>query len=204
MANITGVNVAGTIVPFTTDDAYATHDDQYGKGGYRTVATVTARDAIPAARRTAGMAVYCRDVDFLYILQDDLTTWTDYQALAVNKTAMTVACSDETTALTTGVKVTTRAPYAFTLTSVRASLTTAQTAGSILTIDVKVGGSSIFSTLLTVDNGEKTSYTAATAAVISTSAISIDDEIKVEITQLGDGTAAGLKVHLIGTYTGFL
>jgi hypothetical protein len=111
-----------------------------------------------------------------------------------------VACSDESTALTVGVaKVTFRMPYAFTLTSVRASLTTAQTSGSILTVDVNEGGTSILSTKLTVDNTEKTSTTAAVGPVISDAALADDAEITIDIDQLGDGTAKGLKIALIGT-----
>lgn len=110
-----------------------------------------------------------------------------------------IACSDETTAITTGTaKVTFRMPYAFTLTGVRCSLTTAQTSGSIFTVDINEGGTTILSTKLTIDNGEKTSETAATAAVISDSALADDAEITVDIDQIGDGTAKGLKVYLIG------
>jgi len=110
-----------------------------------------------------------------------------------------VACSDETTALTTGSgKVTFRMPYAFTLTAVRASLTTPQTSGSILTVDINEGGSSILSTKLTIDNSEKTSLTAATAAVISDPDLANDAEITIDIDQVGDGTAKGLKVYFIG------
>jgi hypothetical protein len=109
------------------------------------------------------------------------------------------AASDETTALTTGTgKVTFRVPSAFTLTGVRASLTTAQDSGSILTVDINQNGSSLLSTLLTIDNTEKTSVTAASPAVISTSAISDDAEITIDIDQIGDGTATGLKITLIG------
>lgn len=111
-----------------------------------------------------------------------------------------VACSDEATALTAGAgKVTFRMPYAFTLSAVRASLTTAQTSGSILTVDINEGGASILSTKLTIDNNEKTSTTAATAAVISDSSLADDAEITVDIDQVGDGTAKGLKVVLIGS-----
>lgn len=61
-----------------------------------------------------------------------------------------VACSDETTPLTTGTsKVTFRAPTTITLTGVRASLTTAQTSGSTFTVDINVAGSSILSPLTT-------------------------------------------------------
>jgi len=113
------------------------------------------------------------------------------------------ACSDETTALTTGVKITDRAAYNFRVSSIKASLTTAQTSGSILTIDIKVGGVSIFSTLLTIDNTEKTSATAATAYALTSSPTTIgaDAEFTIEITQIGDGTAKGLKVRIIGEYS---
>lgn len=57
MANINGTNVAAKIVPFTTDDSYATHDETYGVGGYRTVASVTEMNNIPSARRKEGMLV---------------------------------------------------------------------------------------------------------------------------------------------------
>jgi hypothetical protein len=111
-----------------------------------------------------------------------------------------LAASDETTALTAGTaKVTFRMPYAMTLTSVRASLTTAQASGSIFTVDINEGGASILSTKLTIDNTEKTSTTAATAAVISDSALADDAEITIDIDQIGNGTATGLKITLIGT-----
>lgn len=110
-----------------------------------------------------------------------------------------IACSDETTALTTGTaKATFRMPYSFTLTAVRASLTAAQASGSIFTVDINEGGSTILSTKITIDNTEKTSVTAATAPVISDANLSDDAEITVDIDQIGDGTAAGLKIYLIG------
>jgi hypothetical protein len=111
-----------------------------------------------------------------------------------------VAASDETTALTTGTaKVTFRTPCAITVTAVRASLTTAQTSGSIFTVDINEGGTSILSTKLTIDNTEKTSTTAATPPVISDTALADDAEMTIDIDQIGDGTAKGLKVTIIGT-----
>jgi len=111
-----------------------------------------------------------------------------------------IAASDESTALTVGTsKITFRMPYAFTLTAVRASLTTAQTSGSIFTVDINEGGTTILSTKLTIDNTEKTSTTAATAAVISDVNLADDAEITIDIDQVGDGTAKGLKITLIGT-----
>ena len=115
-------------------------------------------------------------------------------------TEIQLAASDETTALTAGTaKVTFRMPYAMTVTAVRASLTTAQASGSIFTVDINEGGASILSTKLTIDNTEKTSVTAATPAVISDTALADDAEITIDIDQVGDGTAKGLKLTLIGT-----
>lgn len=114
--------------------------------------------------------------------------------------AIQLAASDETTALTTGTaKVTFRMPFAMTLTAVRASLTTAQASGSIFTVDINEAGTSILSTKLTIDNTEKTSTTAATPAVISDTALADDAEITIDIDQIGNGTATGLKITLIGT-----
>lgn len=113
---------------------------------------------------------------------------------------LVIACSDETTALTAGTaKVTFRMPYAMTVSAVRASLATTQTSGSILTVDINDSGATILSTKLTIDNTEKTSTTAATAAVISDTALADDAEITIDIDQIGDGTAKGLKVTLIGS-----
>ena len=114
--------------------------------------------------------------------------------------AIQLAASDETTALTTGTaKVTFRMPHAMTVTGVRASLTTAQASGSIFTVDINESGTSILSTKLTIDNTEKTSTTAATPAVISDTALADDAEITIDIDQIGNGTATGLKITLIGT-----
>jgi hypothetical protein len=113
-----------------------------------------------------------------------------------------VACSDETTALTTGTaKITFRAPYAFTVTSVRSNVNTAPT-GSTLIVDINEGGTSILSTKLSIDDGEKTSVTAATPPVISDSAIADDAEITIDIDQIGSTIAGkGLKIWMRGTRT---
>ena len=124
-----------------------------------------------------------------------------YGTIAQAKTEYLVcAASDESTALTTATtKVAFRMPYAMTLSAVRCSLTTAQTSGSIFTVDINDSGTSILSTKLTIDNTEKTSTTAATAAVISDVNLADDAEITIDIDQVGNGTAKGLKITLIGT-----
>jgi hypothetical protein len=112
-----------------------------------------------------------------------------------------LACSDETTALTTGTsKVTFRMPHAMTLTEVRASLNVAGTTSGITTIDINEGGTSILSTKLTIDLTEKTSTTAATPAVISDASLADDAEITIDIDAISGGaTEKGLKITLIGT-----
>lgn len=110
-----------------------------------------------------------------------------------------IAVSDETTDLTTGTaKVTFRMPYAMTLSDVRANVNTAPT-GAVLQVDINESGTSILSTKLTIDAGEKTSTTAATAAVISDISLADDAEITIDIDQVGSTVAGkGLKLWLIG------
>lgn len=107
--------------------------------------------------------------------------------------------TDDATALATGTgKAYFDMPYDFTVTAVKAALATAQTSGSIVTVDININGSTMLSTKLTVDNTETSSSTAATAAVISSASVSADNRITVDIDQIGDGTAEGLTVTLIG------
>ena len=119
--------------------------------------------------------------------------------------SLTVACSDETSDLTTGTKATFRMPQAATITAVRASVTTAP-AGSVLTVDINkaTGPASLLSTKLTIDAGEKTSTTAATAAILDTNENGVvdDEEITIDIDTIGSSTAgAGLKVTIYYTPT---
>jgi len=70
-------------------------------------------------------------------------------------------------------------------------------------VDINEGGSTIMTTnKLSIDAGEKTSTTAATAAGITDTSLADDAEITIDIDQVGSTTAgAGLKVWLIGTRT---
>lgn len=113
-----------------------------------------------------------------------------------------IAASDETTAITaTTSKVIWRSPCAFTVTAVRASLSTAQASGSIFTVDIHEGtsgGTTILSTKLTIDNTELTSTTAATPPVISDTSLADDAEMRIDVDQIGDSGAKGLKVMIAG------
>ena len=110
-----------------------------------------------------------------------------------------IACSDETTDLETGTKVTWRMPYAFTITEVRASLTTAGTGGTLVTVDINEAGTTILSTKITIDASETTSTTAATPAVISDTDLADDAQMTIDIDSVGStNTGRGLKVEIIG------
>jgi len=111
-----------------------------------------------------------------------------------------IALSDETTAITTGTnKATMSLPRAFTVTNVYATLNTVSSSG-IPTVDINEAGATILSTKLTIDASEKTSATAATAAVISDAAIAANAEIGFDIDVAGTG-AKGLKVFIEGYWT---
>ena len=122
---------------------------------------------------------------------------------ALTTESFMMACSDETTALTAGTnKVKFRMPYAFTVTEVRASLSTAGTGAQLVTVDINESGTSILSTKITIDATETTSVTAETVPVISDASLADDAEMTVDIdlTDTG-GVSKGLKVSIIGHKT---
>lgn len=97
--------------------------------------------------------------------------------------------------------VTFHVPLAWTLTAVYAGLTTTQTSGNIITFDINEGGVSILSTKITIDNGETFSLTAATPPVISDTSLAAGAVITVDVDQIGDSTAIGAKIYLVGRPT---
>jgi hypothetical protein len=84
----------------------------------------------------------------------------------------------------------------FTALEVSASLDTVSTSG-LVTIDVRVGGVSRLSTLLTIDANEATSYTAAVPAVFSNPVFTKGQVVVFSITTAGTG-AKGLKLGIRG------
>lgn len=110
-----------------------------------------------------------------------------------------VAVGDETTAITAGTsKVTFRMPYAFKLETVKGSLSTAQTSGGQVIVDLNEAGASILSTKVLFDNGSKTSVGSSPQPVISDADLADDAEMTIDVDNVGDGTAKGLKLTLIG------
>jgi len=91
-----------------------------------------------------------------------------------------------------------RMPFAFTLTEVRAFCNTAPV-GATLTFDIEEAGSSVLSTLITIDANEKTSESASTPPVINDATLADDAIISFNCDQIGSSTAgAGVKLVLIG------
>lgn len=145
------------------------------------------------------------EIKALYEAESDTNTFTDAEQTKLSNLPATITesfiipASAESGDLATGTGVVTfRMPYSFTVTGVRASVTTAPTDAAI-SVDINEGGVSILSTALTIDATEKTSTTAATAAVISDASLADDAEITIDIDAVGS-TVAGeaLKVTLIG------
>jgi len=116
----------------------------------------------------------------------------------VERAEILIAVGDESTPITTGTaKLTFRMPFAITLDAIpRASLTTASSSG-LPTVDVKENGTTIFSTLLSVNANQLTSTTASTPAVLSDTSLADDAQMTVDITIAGTG-ATGLKLLLRG------
>ena len=114
-----------------------------------------------------------------------------------NTTSFIMACSDETTAIdSTGIKFTFYMPYAYTVTGVRASLTTTSSSGTP-TIDIHDGATTILSTKITIDAGDLISTDSATQPVVTDSALADEAKITIDIDVTGTD-ATGLKVYIIG------
>jgi len=92
-----------------------------------------------------------------------------------------------------------RMPYGALLTEVRAGLNSGSNATSAISIDINESGSSILSTPLTIDAGESSSTSAATAAVISDPAIADDALITIDIDSADTGDSGPLTVTLYFT-----
>lgn len=167
-----------------------------------------ARLALVPAATDVHKICFQQDTSKYYGLTDDApATWTlinpdagEAPIVPVYPYDLYIAVGDETTAITAGVgKVSFRMARGITLSAVIATLVTAQTGGTVVTVDINANGVSILSTKLTIDNAEKTSTTAATPAVISDTGLAADEEITIDIDTVGDGTAKGLKIMLVGT-----
>jgi hypothetical protein len=114
--------------------------------------------------------------------------------------ALVVPLSDNITNLTVGTtKEYFDMPFDATLTSVFLSLLFVQTGGSLLTVDINRGGTSILSTKLTISNNALNSSSAIAQPVFVTPTITLSkyDRLTFDIDNIGTVGAKGAKVTLI-------
>ncbi len=122
--------------------------------------------------------------------------WYMLDSSAAGPEVFSFAISDETTAITTGTaKLTWRAPYAGTITAVYAELNTTSSSGNPA-FDINKNGTTVLSTVLTVDASETDSATAATPAVISVPTFAARDVFTFDIDTAGTG-AKGAKITIL-------
>lgn len=81
-----------------------------------------------------------------------------------------------------------------------ASLMMAQTDGNIFTVDLLRNGASILVNKLVINNNTKSSKVAITPATYAVGGDTLQqgDEITMSITQIGNGTARGVRAYLVG------
>jgi uncharacterized protein (TIGR02145 family) len=114
--------------------------------------------------------------------------------------AAQVMCSDLTTTITADTvnkKAFWIAPCDGYITEIFADLDVAQSSGSVFTIDVKKSGTSIFSTIMTIDNAQSSSLNSSVQNVISSTPRTFTKGQKYEIYVTQAGTAPkGLMVSI--------
>lgn len=137
-------------------------------------------------------------------LRDDAGVDTPLATKAeADRIILTLECVPEATTLVVANGVRTfRAPCAMHVTAVRAYVGTAPEGETILTIDIKTGGNSIFTSALKFDDAESTTTTSAAQPVLNASYDDwTDDQLfSVDVTAVGDIVAGkGLTITVYGT-----
>ena len=123
-------------------------------------------------------------------------------APAAKTECISMAVSDNTTALAVGTVFTFYMPYAMTLTDIKASLLTAPT-GAGLIVDVHDAGTTIMATdKLDIDVSEFHTKDAGTQPALTDTALANNAKIEIIVDQVGSTVAgAGLVIYLIGYQT---
>lgn len=108
-----------------------------------------------------------------------------------------IILSGETSAPQVGTdKFTFHMPYDFQVIDVKGSLRVAQDSGQNILVDVNVDGESIFGLGMPFLNGQVTPFPGYQ---VTNGLIPAGSKVSVDIDQVGDGTARGLKIYLLGT-----
>lgn len=123
------------------------------------------------------------------------TQWT-IVAGSTTSQAFQITLSDMTTSLTTGTsKGAWIVPFTGTVSEVFTAVVGSQSTSGNVTVDAKIGGTSIFSTLPSIDPNEDASLTGV-AAVVSTTSLTKGQIIKFDVTSAGTG-AKGLVITIV-------
>lgn len=145
------------------------------------------------------------DVNTSGLTSGDALTWNGSSWVAGDPRPQTEAycfkvIPNGTPITTTGMKEIELLPYNFTLSEVYVTLTDPCTTGTF-EVNILAAGTTIFSTRPTIDATERTSRTAATPAVLSTTALTTAQSLQLQVTDDADGTGEGLTVWFVGTRT---
>lgn len=201
MAPIPGsVRVTGFIAPSDSADLYPSHTEEYGRGGYRSVANAAARLAIPPDRRLEGMLVNQIDTGITWKLVGGIAdiNWTpaaigsDVLRFVGNGMFPVIPRVD-------GAWI---APANCTIVSVVADVAErGKNDGGITESiwDVNINGVSIFipanRPLITATAGGGETYAAS--GVITTSAVVAGDRITIDTDQVANGSIVPLDFTII-------
>lgn len=185
------------VIQFTSDASSGAGIGAFINVKNESAANVTFTESGGTLITPAGMRNWALpDESVQFVKHGDANTWEAFTPL--ERLAFRVEIGDETTDLTTGTaKKTFRSPYPIRLQEIRGGLSTASSSGAV-TVDVNGQDTvSLLSPKLTIDQGEKTSESAVTAAVLTDTDLADDEEVTVDIDGAGTG-AKGLKLTFIG------
>lgn len=180
----------------------ATNTDDIHAVANWTVANAAALAALSLVAGDIGKVAWQQDTDSFKVLKNNVgPVWvTLNSSIPVQKFSNEVALSDLSTNLTVGNgKASFFAECDLINISFFVGVATQQAAGAILMFDVNKNGTSMMTTTkLTIDNGEDTSLTAATPAVLTTTTWSKGDKITVDIDVVGTALAKGAVLSYSG------
>ena len=146
---------------------------------------------------TSGVLTNCTGLDSAGIVSGAIDL--AHISTGAKTECISMAVSDNTTALATGTVFTFYMPYAMTLTDIKASVLTAPT-GAGLIVDVHDSGTTIMGTdKLDIDVSEFHTSTAGTQPALTDTALANNAKIEIIVDQVGSTVAgAGLVIYLIG------
>lgn len=190
-----------TNLSFTRDATTVTIESDTGTDAVLPAVSTTEAGVSTAADKTKldGIEALAEVNNISDVNATDLTDGGDTD-LHSHTEAIIVRATDLVTPITTtGDIYSFPLPYDFEVTSIKAKVDAAP-GGSSLIIDIERNNVSMLSTLITIEATERSSLTAATQPVISTSTLDDDDDITVNINSVAGITTdpTGLTITLIG------